>query len=124
MMNIAIIALCCIVTVEMIIFTRFFATINKINFVYRKTKWVITSNAISDHWKEKVLQQYAASMFIGTLKLLMHLIFIFTPFYIAIGLSPFMHLQIETLLMTPSGIIGTTLFAIIYGTTRKHYVKK
>lgn len=123
-MNITIIAVCCVVTVELILFTRFFATINKISFVYQKTKWVIKSKSISDHWKEKVLQKYASSIFIGTLKLMMHLIIVFTPFYIAIALSPYMHLQIETILIAPSGIIGTTLFAIIYGTARKRYVKK
>ncbi|MDA3894759.1 MAG: hypothetical protein PF482_01285 [Desulfobacteraceae bacterium] len=124
-MNIAIIALCCIVTVELVLFTRFFTITKKISSIYHKTKWVITSHGISDHWKEKVLQKYACLNFINTLKLMILLIVVFIPFYVAIALSPYMHLQIETILIAPSGIIGTTLFATIYGMMRKkHYVKK
>lgn len=124
MMNIAIIALCCIITVELILFIRFFDAMNKISIVFHKTAWVIRSKSISDHWKEKILQKYACLIFQNTLKSMTNLIIVFIPFYIAILLSPYMDLQITSILITPSAIIGTTLFAIIYGMARKHYVKK
>ena len=94
------------------------------NTVYQKTIRVISCKKISDQWKEKVLPKYACLIFRSSLTLMLTLIFVFFPFIAASYLTVPLGLNIKTLLLSPAGLFGTTIFAIIYGFARGRYVKK
>ena len=122
--NWVIITICCIFTVEILLRSKLFSTIRDMNTVYKKTIRVINNKKISDYWKEKVLPAYARLIFRISLTLMLTLILIFSPF-IAIGcLAVPLNLNIQTILLSSTGLIGTTFFTIIYGLLRGRYVKK
>jgi len=94
------------------------------NIVYKKIVRVIKSKKISDHWKEKILPIYSLLIFRASLSMFFALIIVFSPFIVAIYLTPLFDLNIQTNLSFPAGLIGTTFVAIMYGFVRGHYAKK
>lgn len=123
-MDIVIIAVCCILVVELLLYTKLISTVRDVNFVYSKITNVIRSKSISDHWKEKALKKYAGIVFRLSFKIMLKLIIIFLPFIIAVLLFERTTIQVEKYLYTPFGIVCTTALAIGYGIVRKKYVKQ
>jgi len=122
-MDIVIIAVCCVIVVELLLYTRFVSAVRDIKLVYNKTTYVLGSKAISDHWKEKALKKYAGNIFLITLRILLKLVIIFSPFIAAILIAEHTSSQIDRIIYTPWGIIGTTVFAAGYGIVRKNISK-
>ena len=112
---------CCILTVEILFRSQLISTVRDMNNLYRKILRVIKSNTISDHWKEKVLPKYARLIFRGSLMLLVTLLLVFSPFIIAIFVTNLLNFNIQGTLASPSGLIATTLFALLYGFMRGHH---
>ena len=124
MLSWSILFVCCIMTVEFLFKSKFFSTVQKMNTTYHKIFWVLRSNTISDHWKEKVLTRYAFFIFCDSLSLFFIMALVFSPFLIAVYLSSLLNLNVSNVLTSPAGMIVTTLFALIYGYLRKNYARK
>jgi len=115
---------CCILAVEILLRSSLFKRMKYLIYVCGKASRIIVSKRISDHWKEKVLPEYARRIFKGSLFLFMSLVVILLPFIIAmLVLIPF-GIKLHYFLTSPIGLSGTTLMALTYGFTRARYGKK
>lgn len=91
----------------------------------RRSLHVITSRHISDHWKEKVLLQYALTMLGCSLQILLRLSaaliagagLIFLAEYVSDS-----NLLLTQRLAEPQGLLISSIAAITYVYLRKHFV--
>ena len=88
---------------------------------------IISSPRISDHWKQKAILAYSGRLALTTAKLGgLFLVIVLVVYGLSIGFT----LVIRTdagpaaLLMTPSGLIGTTILSVGYFFLRERFVKK
>lgn len=80
----------------------------------KKVTSVIASKKISDHWKEKVVLQYALRMFLGTLQLAALLIISFLPILFLVWLDHLLNFSFLDFMQTITGILFTTVIAVVY----------
>ena len=73
----------CIISVEFFNFTKFFGRLDTILQITRKVFNILTSKKISDHWKEKIILNYALKLMTLSLQILLIILFIVFIFFIA-----------------------------------------
>lgn len=104
--------------VELLLRLPFFATLGTFGRLLPRISAVLRSDRISDHWKEKVLPRYAATMLRATLILAVCLIAAFLPFMACIALAQGAGIGLLGFSMSWVGIGFITLVALIYARVR------
>ncbi len=107
--------ICCIVSVELIIQSKFKLILYALRTISKKVLKVLSSENISDCWKEKIIPHYAISMFKYSIKsffILALIVFIF--FLPSFLINDFIYFS-----MSPFGIIESIIFCLAYVKIRK-----
>lgn len=110
--------ICCILAVEILLRSSLFAGLNSMNLACRKAVFIITSRKTSDHWKQKALAAYSGRIMTASLRLMMALVLVFSPFIAAVYLTSTLDIKLYDFLASPQGLAGTAMFAALYGFAR------
>jgi len=110
--------LCCIL-VEVFDRLPLLQTARSIATVARKSIRVISSNAISDHWKEKAVTAYSLAMMKHTAMALGMLILFLGIVGIAIVAGRVVSLDLHAFLITWQGVVYSVLVAAVYAKVRR-----
>jgi hypothetical protein len=97
----------------------------KLLAISRRSLHVITSRAISDHWKEKALLRYAFIMFGCTLQIFLRLSAALIAGAGLIFLAEYVSdstLLLAQRLAEPQGLLISSIAAVAYWSLRKHLV--
>lgn len=113
-----------VIVIELFFYLPFMASVNGILLQAKKSKNVILSAKISDHWKEKILPVYAARMMKYSLITGGLMMVIFSPILISILLSRYLQSDFDAFLLSLEGGIYITLAALIYVSIRKAFAEK
>lgn len=114
-----ILLLVCILSVEVFIRLNFLSHLDSIIKVTKRVAYVIPSNNISDHWKEKVIPAYALRMMKYSLRILLILLLIISLIFIAdYFFNDFLAFTFSFI-----GIIESMVFAFGYVYLRKLFLK-
>lgn len=108
------VAVAIIAVVEAFLFLPFVERVKRIWSSYSKAVRTISSRQISDHWKEKVLVAYAASIFSESITVLIILGLAISPILAAIFAGTFLGLDVYRALMSVEGILFTCVFSLLY----------
>lgn len=108
------VAVAIIAVVEAFLFLPFVERVKRIWSSYSKAVRTISSRQISDHWKEKVLVAYAASIFSESITVLIILGLAISPILAAIFAGTFLGLDVYRALMSIEGILFTCVFSLLY----------
>ena len=111
--------LVCIISVEVFIRLNFLSLLDSILKVTKKVTYVISKDNISDHWKEKVIPEYAFRMMKYSLNILLILLLILSLFLIA----DFFFNDFLALSLSLVGITESMVFAFGYVYLRKLLIK-
>ena len=108
-------AICCMVSVELLIQSNIKLMFSSLVAVLEKAIKIIKSDNISDCWKEKIIPFYAISMFMYSIKSFFILVLIAIIFFLpSFLLDNFFHFS-----MSVFGIIESIFFCIAYFEIRK-----
>jgi len=88
-----------------------------------KISRTISSSYISDHWKEKVLINYAGQLLSISLLLLVYCVIPFVPFALLAGISQAYDVGVFQLAASPGGVIASVVIATGYFLTRSRIVQ-
>jgi hypothetical protein len=113
-MNWALAALVSVLFVEVFIRLPLNATIASLLSTMRKSLRVLQSARISDHWKERALRAYSGHSLIGSLKLAALLFIALIPAVVAVVAADYFGAGLQGFLLSPLGILWSTVVAIIY----------
>ena len=116
--------ICCVLFIESFIALGIAKLSKEVQVISSKAVWVIRSPRISDHWKERAVLSYAAKLLGLSIKLLCFLIISFSPFYIIDMFGSFLGLELFGFLVSPIGIIWTTVFGSTYAIFRLRLARK
>ena len=111
--------LVCIASVEVFIRLNFLSILDSILKVTRKVTYVIPRDNISDHWKEKVIPEYALRMMKYSLQILLILLLILSLFFIA----DFFFNNFFAFTLSLIGIVESMVFAFGYFYLRKSFIQ-
>ena len=115
MLNHITLIICCALSVELFIYSNFRLIVFSLVAVLQKAIKIISSENISDCWKEKAVPLYALSMFKYSIKSFFIILLIIIIFYLpTFLLNDFIHQSISML-----GIIESIVFCIAYLKIRK-----
>lgn len=109
----------CILSVEVFIRLSFISHLNSILKVTKRVIHVIPKNKISDHWKEKVIPEYALRIMKYSLQILLILFLIMSLFFIA----DFFYNNLLAFTLSFMGIIESSVFAFGYIYLRRLLIK-
>ena len=109
-MNYIILIIFLIVSIEIIIKSKYLFLVNSLICLLKKANKVIISERISDNWKEKVIPQYSLSMFKYSLTMLLIFSVIIILFFIAGKLN----VDFINLVFSLKGIVWSILFGFGY----------
>ena len=118
-MNHFLLMLICIFSIEIFYFFNFSKRVISILSFSKKVTSVITSNKISDHWKEKVIPVYALRIMKYSLQILLILLLIISLFFI----TDFFLTNFLAFALSLNGIIESMVFAFGYVYIRKFFIK-
>lgn len=118
-MNWVVIAIATVASVEIFFRLPLLATIHRFTNVFGRAIHYITTNAISDHWKEVVIPRLSLRMLGYCLNIFLQLNLIAAPLYAAIFLDEVLYPGITAEMLSPLGICAITLGAIVYAGTRR-----
>jgi len=111
--------LVCILSVEVFIKSNFLSVLDSILKVTKKVIYIIPNDNISDHWKEKVVPEYALRIMKFSLQILLILLLMLSFFVIAdYFLNDFLAITLSFF-----GIIESMIFAFGYVYLRKLIIK-
>lgn len=79
-----------------------------------KSVRVMASSAISDHWKERVLQRYSLQIATASFKAIGLLVLVFSPFIVLVVIGPMLGLDIVGALYSVEGIAVTSAVAVAF----------
>lgn len=79
---------CCVLSVEVFIRSKIIRRVGDSASAAKKAVRVLSTDSISDHWKEKAIQSYAALIFRNSAKVLAILTLALLPFVLAAWYSP------------------------------------
>lgn len=113
--------LCCISAVEILLRTGVFNSLNRISLMCSRALQIISRKKVSDHWKEKALLGFARNILTTTLRLMLALLLVFSPFIAAIYLTAALGIKLDDFLASVEGLAGATLIAALYGLARRVY---
>jgi len=102
--------LVCISSVEVFIRLNFLSHLDSILKISKKVTYVIPQNNISDHWKEKVIPEYAVRIMKYSLQILLTLLLILSFFVVA----DFFFNNFLAFTLSLIGIIESMVFAFGY----------
>ena len=111
--------LVCILSVEVFIRFNFLSLLDSILKVTKKVTYVIPRDNISDHWKEKVIPEYALRMMKYSLQILLILLLILSLFFIA----DFFFNNFFAFTLSLIGIVESMVFAFGYFYLRKSFIQ-
>lgn len=111
--------LICILSVEVLIRFNLLLILDSILKVARKAIYIIPRDAISDHWKEKVIPVYGLRMMWLSLQVLLILLLILSLFFIA----EYFFNDFLARTLSLFGIIESMAFVIGYRYVRRSLVK-
>ena len=115
MLNHIVLMICCIVSVELFVWSNINLIFSSLLAVFEKVIKVIKSNNISDCWKEKTIPIYAASMFKYSIKSFFIIVLILMIFFIpSFLIDSFLRFSISIF-----GIIESIVFCVVYLKIRK-----
>ena len=100
----------CIFSVELFIKSNFFPILGVLTKTTKRVIHVATSKYISDHWKEKILVEYALRIMKYSLQILSILLLVIFMFLIV----NFFYNDLQYLLLSLIGIIESILFSLGY----------
>lgn len=100
------------------------SSLSAINDVASKSFYLVRSESISDHWKEKAMAAYARSMFLATLKLGFLLLVVLIAGSLLLLLAGFFGLNLWGFLLSWLGILFSVVVAFLYLSLRKLIAKK
>ena len=112
-------SLVCILSVEVFIRLNFLSHLDSILKVTKKVTYVIPNNNISDHWKEKVIPEYALKIMQYSLQILLILLLIMSLFLI----TNYFFNDFLAFTFSWIGIIESMVFAFGYVYLRKLFIK-
>ena len=75
---------------------------------------VLKSSSISDHWKEKVLPVYAGKLFLLSIQLFLLVVAALLPMFVLAWAVQFTSVPLMQLLTTWSGMLASTVIAVLY----------
>jgi hypothetical protein len=105
-----VLAICCLISVELIVKSNFKIILSSLIVISKKVLIVLTSEKISDCWKEKIIPYYAISMFKYSIKLFFIICIIVSIFFLpSFLISDFIFFSISLL-----GIIESIIICIAY----------
>ena len=111
--------LVCIASVEVFFRLNFLSLVDSILKVTRKVIYVIPKDNISDHWKEKVIPEYAFRIMKCSLQILLTLLLVLSLFFVTgILFNDFLSLTFSFF-----GIIESMVFAFGYVYLKKAFSK-
>ncbi len=113
------VAVATIAVVEAFLFLPFVERVRRLWSSYSKAVRTISSKRISDHWKEKVLVVYAASIFFDSITVFIILGLAFSPILAAIFAGNFLGLDVYRAIMSVEGILFTCVFSLLYLLVRR-----
>lgn len=108
--------LICILSVEVFIRLKFLSYLDLILKVMKKVTYLIPQNNISDHWKEKVIPEYALMIMKYSLRMLLILLLIMFLFLI----TDFFINNFLAFTLSLFGILESMVFAFGYVFLRKY----
>lgn len=114
----------CFLFIESFIRLGFTDHCNDVRIIISKSVHVIQSSKISDHWKEKVVLSYAIKLGVLSIKLLVFLIVSLSPFYIIDLVAGCFGLDLMGFLVSPVGLVWSTISGTIYAYYRVRFVRK
>ena len=89
--------------------------------IFFKVVRTFRSPKISDHWKEKVLPMYAWQLFLSASFILVILIVTFIPVFGIAVTSKYYGWEFSKLIVTPAGVLISTLFVTFYAAIRTRF---
>lgn len=111
-------AICCVL-VEVFRRLPLTETTHSMAALAGKSVAVISSRAISDHWKEKVLLAYSVAMLKRTVVLLGFILLLLGIVGAGILIGEMLELDVYAFLLSWQGILYSTLIAAAYATVRR-----
>lgn len=118
-MNHFVLLIACILSIEVFIRFNFLSILDSILLISKKVIYVIPNAHISDHWKEKVIPEYALQIMKFSLKILIILLYILSFFLMgAILFNNFLMFILSFI-----GIIESIIFAFTYLILRNKFVR-
>ena len=110
MLNHIVLIICCMVSVELFIWSNVKLIYSSLTAIFEKAIKIIKSDNVSDCWKEKIIPFYAISMFKYSIKsffiLVLILIIFFLPSFLV---DSFLDFSISIF-----GIIESIVFCVVY----------
>ena len=114
-MNHLILLVICLISIEIFIRSNYFFLIHSLIKVCKKATRIISSEKISDHWKENIIPQYSIQMMKYSIQMLLIFLSIIFIFIISDNIfSGFL-----SLIFSINGIFESILFAFSYAYFRK-----
>ncbi len=110
--------------VELILRMPVVGAVVRVRDIYASAFRVITSKAISDHWKEKVLPKYAFILFGLTFRLAGYFALAALPVMIVLILSRMFDLGVLDFLLSAVGILYVSVVSAVYVLARRLVAKK
>ncbi len=109
----------CLLSVEILIRSNYFALIESTIKVSKKAIYIISNENISDHWKENIIPTYSMQIMKYSLQMLFIFLLIIFIFFIADNsFSGFIAFTLSL-----NGIIESILFAFIYAYFRRSIIR-
>jgi len=112
-----------ITVVELFVRLPFPGVLAQISTVSRKALHIVSSRSISDHWKEKALLAYYASLFRSTMKLVGLLLVVGMIAILVAYLFVLCGYKFEEFIVRWTGILFYSAVATTYFTLRKVFVR-
>ena len=94
------------------------ATLSGLQSIFRRVVHVISSDNISDHWKEIAVPTYALRLFRLTAKLAFLIAIVVSPFGLAFVASALAGIPLLDFLSSLTGILFSTVIAASYASLR------
>lgn len=116
----AFLLLFCILSVEILIKSNLLSLLGLFYKIIKKVIYVVASENISDHWKEKILLAYALSIMKYSLQILIIFIFIIFIFIT----EDYFNNDLRYLIFSFIGIIEALVFSLGYFFLRKSVINE
>lgn len=94
------------------------AEVKRLQRLLQKISHTISTPTISDHWKEKVLPNYAGQLFVLSIKLFVIVCLAISPFFLIGLLAGIVGIPFMAFLATPIAIGASTALATLYAVVR------
>ncbi|MCR9104244.1 MAG: hypothetical protein NXI15_03060 [Gammaproteobacteria bacterium] len=118
-LNWALLVLCTLLAVEGFFRLPLGVQVAQLQLLLKKITHTLSSPKISDHWKEKVLPNYAGQLFLFSIKLFLIVMLAISPFLVLGIIADIAGLEFMRFLASWSAIGASTLLAIAYVFVRR-----